>query len=196
MAAVTRPEVAPITHIPQPVQSGLALRIAEYHGRTTIDCYTFLPVHCLLDRLVRLFREGDARVLFPVRIEHDDRAAEAWLLALYLRSPRDEVTEHLQKLSGAKHMVAELFLKGLTLKGRHPPARRNSRRVVGAAVFLGVPHRSEVRLAQTISPRPPTPCSPKPDAAPGSAEQRGGLMVLARASSLYQAKSRQNQALT
>lgn len=90
VAAVTRPAIAPIAHVSGPAQSGLAVRIAEYHGRTMLDCYTSLPVHPLLDRLDRLFREGEAQVLFPVLAEYDKRAEETWLLRWFLRSPQDE----------------------------------------------------------------------------------------------------------
>ena len=115
-AAITRPEVAPITHIPPQTHASIALRIAEYNGRTTLDAHTFFFAHPLLDWLVRDFREGDARILFPPRAEHDHRTDESLWLTMFMRSPREEVAEHLRTLSGAKRMVAELFLKGLTLK--------------------------------------------------------------------------------
>lgn len=115
-AAITRPEVAPIAHVPPLPHTSLALRLSEYNGRTTLDAHTFFFAHPLLDRLVRCFREGDARVLFPPLVEHDHRADESLWLTLAMRTPGEELAEQLQALSGARRTMAELFLKGLAVK--------------------------------------------------------------------------------
>jgi hypothetical protein len=108
-AVVTRPDVAPITSIPPQSQASLAIQIAEYNRRTTIDVHTGFAAHPLLDHLVRCFREGDARLLFPPLVEHDHREKKLVWLAPVLGFPWDKAAKHLQALSGARRKIAELF---------------------------------------------------------------------------------------
>ncbi|MCM8746780.1 hypothetical protein NET03_09610 [Thermomicrobium sp. CFH 73360] len=116
VALVTTPQLCPTVLLVPSEHASLCLNLKEYRGKTFIQVCSYLPVHPIASWLVIDFATRRAGVLFPLLHQQDHRIPAMQLFSWWCGVSTDRDFPDLHGLSDGRRRVAELLMRGKTLK--------------------------------------------------------------------------------